>query len=446
MKDKLPPFEFASIEMLHPYPHNARTHSNKQIGQIADSIKEFGFTNPILVDAEYQIIAGHGRVEAAKLLCMKVVPVLRIEHLTVAQKRAYILADNKIAENAGWDREILSLELGNLIALMPELDIEITGFAMPEIDILIGETADCDADEDKIPDVQVDVPAISRAGDLWQLGPHRLYCGDARNADAYQAVLGRKKAQMVFTDPPYNVPIDGHVSGLGKVKHREFSCAAGEMSKVQFTEFLGTVFSQMAASSCNGAMHFVCMDWRHLAEITAAGDSVYTELKNLCVWNKTNGGMGSLYRSKHELVFVFKHGTARHINNVELGRHGRYRTNVWDYAGANTFNAHRDEDLAMHPTVKPTALISDAILDCSNRGGLILDPFAGSGSTLIAAAKTGRAARLIELDAHYVDVIIRRYQAYSKSDAVHALTGESFDMTTEVRQAAQENEAGDDEK
>jgi hypothetical protein len=218
------------------------------------------------------------------------------------------------------------------------------------------------------------------------------------------------------------------------------------MSKVQFTEFLGTVFSQMAASSCNGAMHFVCMDWRHLAEITAAGDSVYTELKNLCVWNKTNGGMGSLYRSKHELVFVFKHGTARHINNVELGRHGRYRTNVWDYAGANTFNAHRDEDLAMHPTVKPTALISDAILDCSNRGGLILDPFAGSGSTLIAAAKTGRAARLIELDAHYVDVIVRRYQTYSKSDAVHAMTGQSFDMTTEVRQAAQENEAGDDEK
>ena len=252
------------------------------------------------------------------------------------------------------------------------------------------------------------------------------------------------KAQMIFTDPPYNVPIDGHVSGLGKVTHREFACASGEMSKSQFTDFLQETFGHLANNSVDGSIHFVCMDWRHIIEVTAAGDASYSELKNLCVWNKTNGGMGSLYRSKHELVFIYKNGKACHINNVELGRHGRYRTNVWDYAGANAFSTHRDEDLLLHPTVKPTALISDAILDCSKRKGLILDPFGGSGSTLIAAEKTGRAARIIELDAHYVDVIIKRWQTLTSGNAVHAETSETFESMIDARQLTQENEADDE--
>ena len=444
MTDKLPPFTLASIDVLKPYPRNARTHSEKQIGQIADSIKEFGFTNPVLIDGDNQIIAGHGRVDAAKLLCIKKVPTLRIEYLSEAQKRAYILADNKIAENAGWDHEILALELEGLITLNPEFDIEITGFDMPEIDILIEGAADSVEEEDVIPEVDVDKPAVSRPGDLWLLGAHRLYCGDARDSKSYQVLLDGNKAQMIFTDPPYNVPIDGHVSGLGKVKHREFAFAAGEMSKKQFTGFLQDIFVLLADNSVDGAIQFICMDWRHIGEITAAGGAAYSELKNLCVWNKTNGGMGSLYRSKHEMIFVYKNGTARHINNVELGRHGRYRSNVWDYAGINSFGAHRDEDLALHPTVKPTAMIGDAILDCSARKGLILDPFGGSGSTLIAAEKTGRAARLIELDAHYVDATIKRWQSLTSEDAVHAETGEKFESMSETRQNAQVYEAADD--
>lgn len=441
MTEKLPPFKLARIDALKPYPRNARTHSRKQIGQIADSIHEFGFTNPVLIDENNQIIAGHGRIEAARLLDIDKVPTLRIEHLTDAQKRAYILADNKIAENAGWCPEILAIELEGLLTLEPEFDIEITGFEMAEIDVLIGASEATGDDDDVVPATDPDRPTVSRIGDLWLLGRHKLYCGDARDAKAYQALLGDEKAQMVFTDPPYNVAIDGHVSGLGKTKHGEFVCASGEMSQSQFTEFLATVFGHMAVVSRDGAIHFVCMDWRHLAEIQSAGRGVYSELKNLCIWNKNNGGMGSLYRSKHELIFVYKHGTAPHINNVQLGRHGRYRTNVWDYAGASSFSTHRDDDLAMHPTVKPTAMIADAILDCSKRNGVILDPFGGSGSTLIAAERTGRSGRLIELDPTYTDIIIRRFQDLTGAQASLAASGDTFGETAIFRQPSEDLEA-----
>jgi len=336
--------------------------------------------------------------------------------------------------------EILALELEGLITLNPQFDIELSGFETPEIDIIIGNASESDDEEDEVPELRFDKPAISRPGDLWILGNHRLFCGDARNDDSYKVLLAGKQAQMVFTDPPYNVAIDGHVSGLGKVKHNEFAFASGEMSEAQFTSFLSTGFGHMAENSIDGAIQFVCMDWRHMGEIMAAGNKTYNELKNLCVWNKTNGGMGSLYRSKHELVFVYKNGKAPHINNIELGRYGRYRTNIWDYAGANSFHTHRDEDLAMHPTVKPTALIADAILDCSKRDGLILDPFGGSGSTLIAAEKTGRAAQLIEIDAHYADIIIRRYQVLKNADAVLAASNETFDQTSKARLASIESE------
>ena len=415
------------VDALTPYAQNARTHSEKQIRQIADSIKIFGWTNPVLVDSTGGVIAGHGRIEAAKLLGMEKVPTIRLEDLTEAEVRAYVIVDNKLAENAGWDRELLAIEFQGLLELDLDFDITITGFEMPEIDILIG---DLDADEeddpaDEVPEVS-DGPAITQPGDIWCIGKHRFLCGDALNPVSYGRLLDGAQAQMIFTDPPFNVKIEGHVSGLGKVKHREFAMASGEMTEDEFTAFLATVFVNLASHSADGAIHFVCMDWRHIGEVIAAGRDAYTELKNLCVWAKTNGGMGSLYRSQHELVFVFKAGNGAHINNVELGKHGRYRTNVWSYPGINSFGKDRDADLALHPTVKPVKLVADAILDCSMRGGIVLDSFAGSGTTLIAAEKTGRRGYGIELDPQYCDVIVKRLAAAAKVEAIHAETGKPF--------------------
>lgn len=412
-----------NIAALQPYARNPRTHSKKQLGQIADSIETFGWTNPILIDAEGGVIAGHGRLEAAKLLGLETVPTIRIDDMTEAQKRAYVIADNKLAENAGWDTELLAIELQALTEIDLGFDIEITGFEMGEIDVLIGGISEADDEADRLPDIDPSISPLSRPGDLWLVGPHRLLCADATKADSFVQLMNGEVAQMVFTDPPYNVPIDGHVSGLGAIKHTEFAMAAGEMSEAEFTTFLETTLGHMATHSIDGAIHFVCMDWRHLHELMTAGRKVYGELKNLCVWNKTNGGMGSLYRSKHELVAVYKAGQAPHINNIELGAHGRYRTNVWDYAGVNSFGAERGAALAMHPTVKPVALVSDAIKDCSRRGGIVLDAFAGSGTTLIAAQRTGRRSRALELDPKYVDAALVRYRDLFGEEAVHAETG-----------------------
>lgn len=410
---------------LKPYDRNARTHSPKQIAQIAASIKAFGFNNPVLIDKDGGIIAGLGRVEAAKLLGLETVPCVRLEHLTDAQKRAYILADNKLAEKAGWDPEILKIELQHLTCLDLDFDVSVTGFEMPEIDVLLSDAAPESEPADDVPAVEPG-PAITRLGDIWQIGPHRLICGDSTKAETYARLLNGERAQMIFTDPPYNVKIDGHVSGLGSVKHREFAMASGEMTTSEFSRFLADVFANLAAHSVDGAMHFICMDWRHMSEVLTAASPTYSELKNLCVWAKTNGGMGSLYRSQHELVFVYKSGRAPHINNVELGKHGRYRTNVWSYAGANTFSRSREDDLAMHPTVKPVALVADAILDCSKRNGIVLDAFGGSGTTLVAAARTGRRGYAIELDPHYCDVIIRRLAAVLSCEAMHVGTAKTF--------------------
>lgn len=405
---------------LKPRAKNPRTHTAKQIKQIAASIKEFGFINPVLIDGADGIIAGHGRVEAAKLLGMGDIPTVRVDHLTPAQIRAYVIADNRLAENAGWDSALLALELQELSVEL-NFDVTVTGFETAEIDILIGQLHDNAADEaDEIPAIDRTVPAVSRPGDRWLIGDHVLLCGDALSKESYTKLLGSKKAQLVFTDPPYNVAIEGNVSGLGKTKHREFAMASGEMSRLEFTRFLQTTFEHLVAFSANGSIHFVCMDWRHIQEVLDAAEKTYSEYKNLCVWTKTNAGMGSLYRSQHELVFVFKNGTAPHINNVELGRFGRNRSNVWDYSGVNAFGKNRDNELRMHPTVKPLALIADAILDCSKRGGIVLDAFAGSGTTLIAAEKAGRRGYGIEIDPYYADTIIRRFNDACGIKAMHA--------------------------
>jgi DNA modification methylase len=421
--------EDVPLPSLKPYGRNARTHSRKQIAQIAESIRQFGFTNPILIDSKHQIIAGHGRAEAARLLGMPTVPAIRLEQLSEAQKRAYIIADNRLAELAGWDREILAIELQGLIELDEDFDVTITGFEMGEIDVMLrgleGKTSESDESDD-VPAIDKSKPAVTRLGDIWAIGQHRIICGDSTDSGPYAQLLGGERAELVFTDPPYNARIGGHVTGLGDVKHREFAMASGEMSETEFTAFLKAVFEQLVAHTRDGAIHFICMDWRHISELMAAAKPVYSSFKNLCVWTKTNGGMGSLYRSQHELVFVFKSGQAPHTNNVELGRFGRYRTNVWSHPGINSFGAHRDEDLATHPTVKPVALVADAILDCSVRRGIVLDAFAGSGTTLVAAHRTGRRGYGIELDPHYCDTIARRMIKVTGVDALLQGTDTTF--------------------
>jgi DNA modification methylase len=412
---------------LKPYKNNPRTHSKKQICQIADSIKVFGWTNPVLADADDRIIAGHGRVEAAKLLSMPSIPVCRIEGLSEAEIRAYVIADNKLAENAGWDDELLAIELQGLLEMDLGFDVTVTGFEMGEIDLLIGDLDEAeDDDADRLPEVDASLPPVTQPGDLWQLGRHRLLCADATKPESLDQLMAGESAQMVFTDPPYNVRIDGHVCGLGAVKHANFAMASGEMSETEFVAFLKNVLGLMAAHSQDGSIHFVCMDWRHLYELLTAGSNVYRELKNVCVWTKNNGGMGSLYRSAHEFVAVFKHGTAAHINNVELGRHGRNRTNVWSYPGMSSFGAGRDEALKVHPTVKPVALVQDAILDCSIRNGIILDPFVGSGTTLVAAERAGRRGFGLDLEPHYVDVALRRFRECAGIEPLHAQSGLTF--------------------
>lgn len=425
-----------AVAKLRPYRNNARTHSKKQIRQIADSIVKFGFTNPVLISDDDEIIAGHGRVEAAKLLGIESVPALRLSHLDAVQRRAYVLADNKLAQNAGWDRELLAIELEALVDL--KFEVEITGFSLADVDIVLDEARESSTNPDRaadneIPPLADPAFATTRPGDLWLLGRHRLLCGDSRNAASFDQLVQDERVDLIFTDPPYNVPIDGHVCGLGRIRHREFAMGAGEMSREAFIRFLEVTLGHAASRCRDGAVAFVCMDWRHLGELLSAGQAVFSELKNLCVWNKTNGGMGSFYRSKHELVLVFKIGSAAHTNTFGLGGTGRYRTNVWDYAGINALRAERSEELAMHPTVKPVALVADAIRDCSKRGETVLDPFAGSGTTLIAAEKTGRLARAIEFDPAYCDQIVHRFTQATGKQAKLATTGQGFEEVAEGR-------------
>lgn len=418
--------EHVPVASLRPARRNARTHSKAQVRQIADSITRFGFTNPILIDAEGRVLAGHGRLAAAKLLGMECVPTLCLAHLNEVERRAYILADNKLAEKAGWDRELLAIEFGELAGLLETegLDFTSTGFETAEIDGLLGDLGAPEQEpEDAVPERG---PPVVAPGDLWILGKHRLICADARDPVALARLMDGQKARMVFVDPPYNVPIAGHVQGRGKIQHREFAFASGEMTTAAFTTFLEEALRLCAEHAMEGSLHYVCMDWRHTGELNAAGGRVYDALKNICVWVKSNAGQGSFYRSQHELVFVFKKGEETHVNTIELGQHGRSRSNVWSYPGTNSFKAGRGDELTMHPTVKPVALVADAIRDCTHRGDIVLDSFAGSGTTVLAAEKVGRRARAVEIDAIYADVMVWRWLAFTKADAVLEATGETY--------------------
>jgi DNA modification methylase len=391
---------------LIPDPRNARTHPKRQIDQIKASIEAFGFTNPILADPEGRIIAGHGRLQAARAMGLTELPVITLSGLSETQKRALRIADNKIALNAGWNLEILQLELGELGSIDVDIDLTLTGFSTGEIDVIL--TSPVDPDDEVI--APVPATPTTKPGDIWILGDHRVGCGDGRDTEFLQRVIGHgARVDAAFLDPPYNVRIGGHAVSAGS--HREFAMAYGEMSEAEFRSFLTDTLGAAARVSREGAVHFVCMDWRHLDDVSTVGRTVYGEQLNLCIWNKTNAGMGSLYRSKHELVFVYRVGTAPHLNMVELGKHGRNRTNVWDYASVNSLWGSRHEDLALHPTVKPTGLVADAILDVTRRGNLVLDLFLGSGTTLLAAERTGRRFRGLDIDPAYVDVAIERWSA-----------------------------------
>jgi DNA modification methylase len=427
---------------LRPNPRNARTHSKRQIRQLANSIKAAGFIGAVIIDENEVLLAGHARWEACKLLGMSLVPTIEVTGLSEAQRRAFMLADNKIAENAGWNREILAAELGDLAELLPvhNWNLSLTGFEPAEIDALFADVQDSKPDPaDALPPPD-DHAVITRSGDLWCLGRHRLLCGDARARTSLDQLIGDARVRMVFADVPYNVQV-ARVQGRGRIKHPEFAYASGEMTRVQYIDFLEKSLGNAARISINGAVHYVCNDWRHIEELIAAGRTVYGAMLNLCVWAKTNAGQGSFYRSQHELIGVFRVGTERHQNNVELGRFGRNRSNLWTYTGANGFGTGRTELLGMHPTVKPIALVADAMRDCTAKGDAVLDPFLGSGTTLLAAEKLGRRGYGLEFEPRYVDVSIRRWQAYTKSEAVLDGDGRTFAEVTAERVALEPADA-----
>ena len=418
--------ELVAIADLKLYPGNPRVHSKRQLKQLTASIAEFGFLVPIVTWDDNEVVTGHARIEAAKALGMTELPTVRASHLAVDQIKAFRIADNRLAEKASWDIELLGAELQGLADL--DFTVELTGFDTAEIDQVLQDaeamkTKAATGLAERIPAAQP--VAVTQLGDVWTLGRHRLICGDSTKAETYADLMQGGQADMVFTDAPYNVAIEGFVSGSGA--HREFIMGAGEMSKAQFRTFLEEAHREMAFVCKDGAIIHSCMDWRSIHLLIQVGETLEFELKNLVVWRKSNAGQGSFYRSQHELIAVFKVGSAPHTNTFGLGETGRYRTNVWDYAGANTFSKSRKSDLAMHPTVKPVALVSDAILDVTHRGEVVLDPFGGSGTTLIAAQKVGRIARLIELDPIYCDVIVRRWQAFTGQKAIRAADGVAFE-------------------
>jgi DNA modification methylase len=395
-----------------------RRHPAGQIRKLARSLDRFGFVLPIIVDKELRIVAGAALKAAAVRLELTEVPVVIIDDLSAAEVRLLRLALNRISEDATWDEGALQLELQSLISLDDSLDLTLSGFESAQIDqvLRLGDDAG-DADDETLPGPGVAIEERCQQGDLWQLGPHRLFCGDALAASSYRQLLGDEPVRLLLSDPPYNLPIDGFVGGKGRAQHGDFAMASGEMDGAAFSGFLQSFLECAAGRLVDGGLGYVFMDWRHLGEVLAATRAAKLALLNLCVWAKTNAGMGSFYRSQHELVLVLKKGAGPHINNVALGRHGRNRSNLWTYAGVNSFGPNRDQFLALHPTVKPVALLKDVILDASDRSDWILDPFAGSGSTLIAAERTGRRCAAIELDPHYCDVILTRYETASGKSA-----------------------------
>ena len=414
------------IDRVKPYPGHARSHSKRQLEKLKRLIRHYGQIIPVVVDRDSIIIDGHAVWQAMSELGSGEIAVVVVANRTDPEIKALRLALNRIPADAAWDNDRLRKELEQFVSL--SFDLELTGFDAVEIDHLLDvdlPKLNVTEDSEQIPALQS--PAITAVGDIWICGRHHIGCGDAQDHAFIDKICGGLRANMCFVDPPYNVPIDGFVSGKGRVNHRDFVQGTGELTSEEFAAFLGESLAVLQRSATDAALIYACMDWRHIFELIAAGRRCNLQLFNLCVWAKTNAGMGALYRSQHELICVFKAGAANHINNVELGRHGRNRSNLWTYRGLNSFGADRDELLASHPTVKPVLMIADAIRDVTKRGDAVLDTFIGSGSTLMAAEETGRVCFGVDLDPLYVDVAIRRWQGQTRRDALHAETGESFD-------------------
>lgn len=414
---------------LRPSPRNVRTRSKKQVHQLVRSITENGgMSSPIVCDEWREIIAGHGRLMAAKQLGMATVPVIVLRGLTDIQKRRLRIADNKIASNAGTDVQKLVVELEDIISL-PDFDPDVLGFEVPELDILFSDHEVSVADPADVPP-EPQKTIVSAKRDVWLMGEHRILCGDSLEDSSFQRLMGAEAADMLFTDPPFDLKIKSLV-GRGKIKHAEFAMGSGEMGREKFGVFLEDTLGNAARYSRDGAIEMVCMDWRHIDLLMEVGRKIYGDgnMLNLVVWAKSNGGQGSFYRSQHELIAVFRNGDSPHMNNIELGRHGRNRTNVWHYPGVNAFGKGRMQALSDHPTAKNVSMIVDAIKDCTKRGDIVLDAFGGSGTTLMAAERTGRKARIIEFEPRFVDVTVRRWQAETRRDAFHAETGLTFNET-----------------
>jgi DNA modification methylase len=436
---------YRDIEELKANPENARLHSKKQIKQIARSIEDFGFNVPFLVDRNLRLIAGHGRAEALKLLGIHKVPTICLEHLSESKARAFMIADNRLAEIATWDNQKLAEQLQILTEITLDFSLESIGFQMGEIDVILEDLAPASSNEndpaDDLARIDSDV-GVTRANDLWLLGRNRVVCGDALEDGTYSLLMEGQRAACVFIDPPYNDPIDGYVTGFGRRHHSEFKMASGEMNQTEFTEFLHKAISRVVANSKAGSLHYIFMDWRHIPELLAAAGRVFTEFKSLCVWDKQGGGQGSLYRSEHELVFVFKSGKDKHRNNIQLGKYGRYRTNLWRYPRVNSFSRSSEDGklTALHPTPKPVALVADAIMDCTLRGDIVLDSFLGSGTTLIAADRVGRTCFGIEMEGTYVDMAVRRWQIATGKTAIHGKSGTSFRELEEMARERQQKQ------
>ena len=422
--------EHVLTDQVQPYGGNPRDHNARQIAKLVGIIRRVGFLVPIIVDYQNVIIAGHGRWAAARQLGMTSIPAIRASHLTEHQIKAVRIADNKIGELSTWNKAALAQQFKALIEaidLDPEI-LDLTAFEIGEIDVHIDSLDETAVEPDMADRLPLPGPAVSRLGDVWQLGSHRLICGSAIEQETYERLLQGQQVRAVWSDPPYNVAVSGHVCGLGQVQHREFAMASGEMSESEFTTFLTTYLALAKQHSLPGSLHYVCMDGPHAFELLSAARRAELSFRVTCTWAKTNAGMGSFYRHQTEFVHVFKHGgdEVAHVNNIQLGKHGRYRTTLWTYPGVNTFRKGRMEDLAAHPTVKPWALVADAIKDCTGPGESVLDCFCGSGTTLIAAEKARRIGYGVEIDPIYVDVAVRRWQTMSGQQAIHETTGQSF--------------------
>jgi DNA modification methylase len=428
----LGPTQLIAVSSLK-YPKSFKIYPNVAIKKAARFIEALGLRVPVLIDRDRNIICGEIWALAHTHLGLPEISVLVAEGLSKDQLDAYRIGMQRIPELGEWDDNALGDIFRDWTGRDIGFDIELTGFAIPEIDILIQgvEAGTPNESTDAIENSDVGAP-VTKPGDLWQCGQHSIICGSSIVLNSFDTLMAKDRAAAIITDPPYNVAIDGHVGGKGKIHHEEFAMASGEMDSREFIDFLQLFMGYAASFSREGSLHYIYMDWRHAAEVLQAGSSVYKELKNVAVWVKSNGGMGSLYRSRHELVFIYKYGHAPHRNNVQLGRFGRNRSNVWEYAGANGFDGRKTEEghlLALHPTVKPVQMLADIMLDCTARGDIILDPFLGSGSSLIAAERVGRKLRGVEIDPRYVDLAIRRWQRHTGDQALHATTGAGFPIS-----------------